>query len=167
MRITLIAAIADNRAIGKDNALAWNMPADRAFFIDQIRGHDVIMGRRTYESHQAEEPLPYRLPIVVTRQEDYQVEEGAACHSLEDAYALARKRGETEVFVLGGGEIYSLALPQADRLVITEIHTTIDGDAFFPEIDPAQWQEVSRAPHSADENNPFAYEFVVYRAKSR
>lgn len=167
MRIILIAAVADNRAIGQGNALPWDMPADRAFFIDQIRDRDVIMGRRTYESHQAEAPIPYRLPIVVTRQKDYQVESGQVCHSLDEAFQLAKARGAAEVFVLGGGMIYQAALPHADQLLITEIHTTIDGDAFFPVIDPEQWREVARESHAADADNPFAYAFIRYEPRQQ
>mgnify|MGYP006269321979 CR=1 FL=1 len=165
MRITLIAAVADNLAIGQDNALAWQMPADRAFFRAQIEGHDVVMGRLTYEAHQAEEPLPYRLPIVVTRQPDYHAPDAAVVTSLTAAYDLARERGETELFVLGGGKVYAQAIEQADRLLVTEIHTEVPGDAFFPEMNPTQWHEASREPHPADADNPFAYEFVEYRRR--
>ena len=165
-RITLIAAIADNHAIGKGNALAWNLPADRVFFREQIRGHDVVMGRLTYDSHHSEEPLPYRHPIVVTRQPGYQAPGASVCHSLAAAYQLAQERGAAELFIVGGGAIYEQAIQDADRLIITEVHTHINGDAFFPEIDPTQWHEVSRASHRADAENPFAYTFVQYRRRA-
>lgn len=153
-------------AIGKGNALAWDMPADRDFFMEQIRGHDVVMGRLTFESHHSEDPIPYRKAIVITRRKDYQVEGAIVCASLEQAYEIAQQRGEQELFILGGGVIYDLAIKDADRLVITEIHTTLDGDAYFPEIDPNHWREVARDAHPSDAENPFAYEFVEYAAKS-
>lgn len=162
MLITLIAAVADNRAIGKDNALAWDMPADREFFMNEIRGHDVVMGRRTYESHHEEDPIPYRKAIVVTRQTDYSAKAGFVCHSLEEAYNLGRQRGEEELFILGGGGIYEMAIQDADRLIITEIHTTIEGDAFFPAINLEEWTEVSRKSFPADSQHRFPYEFVRY-----
>jgi dihydrofolate reductase len=165
MHLTLIAAVSDNLALGKDNALVWDMPADRAFFREQIRGHLVAMGRLTFESHQGEEPLPYRGAIVITRRKGYQGERAQVAHSLEEAYQLARKQGEEDLFILGGGRIYTQAMADADRLLITEIHTQIDGDAFFPEIDPTQWHEASRASHPADAANPFDYEFVEYRRR--
>lgn len=157
--------MADNGVIGKANALAWDMPADRAFFRETIRGHDVVMGRRTFESHQGEEPIPYRLPIIVTRQERYRAKGVEVRNSLEEAYALAQTRGETELFILGGGVIYEQAIEAADRLIITEIHTEAEGDTYFPEINPAYWHETWREPHPADPDNPHAYDFVEYRSR--
>jgi dihydrofolate reductase len=165
MRITLIAAISDNRALGKDNALAWDIPADRVFFREHIRDHVVAMGRRTYESNQGEEAIPYREVIVITRQAEYQGGEAHVAGSLPEAYQLAREQGEAELFILGGGKIYEQAMADADRLIITEIHTQVEGDAFFPEIDPTQWHEASREAHASDADNPHPYEFVEYRRR--
>lgn len=165
MYITLIAAVSDNLALGKDNALAWEMPADRAFFRAQIRGHLVAMGRLTFESHQSEESLPYRGAIVISRRAGYQSKAAQVAHSLEAAYHLAREQGEEELFILGGGHIYAQAMADADRLIITEIHTQIEGDAFFPEIDLTRWHEASREAHAPDAENPYPYDFVEYRRR--
>jgi dihydrofolate reductase len=162
MRLTLIAAVADNQVIGQDNALAWDMPADRRFFREQINHRVVVMGRRTYDSHHAEEPLPYRQAIVVTRDRRYQAAGAKVAHSLPEAYAIGRSLGESELYILGGGNLYQQAIADADRLLITEIHTHIEGDVHFPDIDPSQWHETNREAHPADADNPFAYTFVTY-----
>ncbi|MEM9983604.1 MAG: dihydrofolate reductase [Bacteroidota bacterium] len=163
MQITLIAAISDNHALGKDNALAWNMPADRQFFMEQIKDKVVVMGRRTYDSHLEEEAIPYAQAIVVTRRADYQAPGAHIFHSLAEAYTWGLEQKLPELMILGGGQIYAQAIEDADRLVITEIHTEIEGDAFFPSIDLQRWKELSRQSFPADEENAFAYEFVRYQ----
>lgn len=163
MEIILVAAVADNRALGKDNQLAWHLPADWAFLTETVRDRWVIMGRRTYESHRSEDALPFRGIIAMTRQSDYLAEDAEVVHSLSEAYAIAETKGEEQLMVLGGGVIYDLAIHDAHRLLITEVHTSISGDAFFPEIDPRMWKEISRRPFPADQDNPYAYDFVEYQ----
>ena len=140
-KICLIAAMSENRVIGKDNKLPWNIPEDLQHFKEVTSGHPVIMGRKTFES--IGRLLPKRMNIIVTRDASYKVEGATIAHSLEQAIELAKNyeatplrqgfEGQGEIFVIGGGQIFELALPQADRLYLTVVHTEIEGDAFFPE----------------------------------
>jgi len=157
--ISLIAAIGKNNELGKGNTLLWHMPADMNYFREKTRGHTVIMGRKTFESLKA--PLPKRTNIVITRDQSYAPAGVEVVHSLEEA--LTKVRGEEEAFVMGGAEIYKQSLPLADRLYITHIEAEDkDADAFFPEIIPIAWNEVSREEHKKDSENPFNYTFSVY-----
>jgi dihydrofolate reductase len=127
------------------------------------KGHHVIMGRKNYDSLPDKfKPLPHRTNIVVTRQQGYVAPGCTVVNSVEDALDLANRNGEEEVFVIGGAEIYKIALPNADRLYITEIHATVDGDTFFPAFNKAEWKEVSREPHPSDDRHAFAFDIVVY-----
>lgn len=160
--ISLIAAVAQNRAIGKDNQLLWHLPEDMRYFRETTRGKTVIMGRKTWESLPAAfRPLPGRRNIVVTRDRQYVAEGAVLVHSLEEAIGAADDDGET--FVIGGAELYRLALPLAQRLYLTEVAQTCTGDAFFPEIPGAEWQEVSRSQQRGESGIEFA--FVVYQRR--
>ncbi|MFZ2855401.1 MAG: dihydrofolate reductase [Rhodocyclaceae bacterium] len=160
--ISLIAAVAQNRAIGKDNQLLWHLPDDLRYFRETTRGKAVIMGRKTWESLPAAfRPLPGRHNIVVTRDRQYVAGGATLAHSLPEAIAAADGGGET--FVIGGAELYRQALPLAERLYLTEVAQAVEGDAFFPEIPAAQWQEISRAPRHDASGLEFA--FVVYRRR--
>jgi len=161
-RITLIAALARNRVIGRENALPWRLPEDLRRFKALTLGHPVIMGRKTHESILGSlgRPLPGRLSIIVTRAPDYTASECIVAASLEAAFAAAEPA--TEVFVIGGAEIYRAALPSAHRLHLTEIDADFDGDAFFPDLPPGAWQEVSREPHPPGAEFAHGYAFVVY-----
>jgi len=153
--LSLIAAVARQRVIGKDNALLWHLPEDMRYFRDTTRGKPVIMGRKTWESLPEKfRPLPGRRNIVVSRNAEY-VAPGAELAGSLDA-ALTATQNEDEVFVIGGEALYRLALPHADRLYLTEIERDYDGDAFFPEIIAQEWQERSRALGGAD------FSFVIY-----
>ena len=159
----MIAAVAENRVIGKDNDLAWNLPDDMKFFMQKTSGHHVIMGRKNYESIPLKfRPLPNRTNIIITRQADYLAEDCIVVHSLETALDVAMKNGEQEAFIIGGGEIYTLGLSMADRMYITEVKAAFEGDAYYPEYDPSQWREVDRKHHPADERHTFAFDFVTY-----
>lgn len=160
---SIMVARSDNRVIGKDNDLVWHMPADLKYFKETTKGHYVMMGRKTYES--VDQPLPGRLNIIITRQSDYYRECCITVHSLEEAFALGEENGQQEVFVLGGSEIYELAMDQVDRIYLTEIKAEFKGDAYFPEIDYAKWQEVKREEHEPDAENPHPYAFVVLKRK--
>ena len=136
--ISLIAAISEQtRAIGKDSGLIWNLPTDMARFKQLTSGHPVIMGRRTWESlPERFRPLPNRTNIVVTRDATYQAPGALIVHSIEDALALAKtSEGSESIYVIGGGEIYALALPYADHLDLTLVNDRTDGDAYFPSYD--------------------------------
>jgi dihydrofolate reductase len=166
MRRSIIVARADNRVIGKDNGLIWHMPHDLRFFKETTSGHYVIMGRKSYEA--INKPLPNRLNIIVTRNKDYHKENCLVLHSLEEALVLAEKQRQEEVFILGGGEIYKQALDKGlvDRIYLTEIKDTFEGDTFFPELDPGQWKESHREEYQADHQNPHPYAFVTLEKKS-
>ena len=180
MEKCIIAAVADNLAIGRDNALLWHIPADMKYFKALTTGSPVIMGRKTFES--IGRPLPKRLNIVITRS-DMKTDGVQAAHSLEEALELAETGEATSAltggpetyplpgsspdkcFIIGGGEIYRQAMALADRLYITEVHCAVEADTFFPEISPEIWAEVSRSERMTDENSGLGFEFVVYRRK--
>ncbi|GCC51933.1 dihydrofolate reductase [Chryseotalea sanaruensis] len=167
MTISLIAALAKNRIIGKDNDLPWHLPDDMKFFMQSTKGHCVIMGRKNYDSLPPKyRPLANRTNIVVTRQKDFKAEGCHVVHSLEDALAFAKQQHETEVFVIGGAEIYKQALPHADLLYLTEIDANIEGDTYFPSVDHSKFKEQSRVAHAADAKHAFAFDFVLYKRLS-
>lgn len=156
---SIMVARSDNGVIGKDNDLVWHMPADLKYFKETTSGHFVAMGRKTYQS--VDKPLPGRINIIITRQDDFYRENCIVTHSLEEALTLGEQNGQQEIFILGGAQIYKLALDVADRIYLTEIHGEFEGDTFFPEIDHNIWKEVKREDREADEKNPYPYSFVV------
>ena len=159
--LSLIAAVARNRAIGKDNQLLWHLPEDMKHFRETTRGKPVVMGRKTWESLPEKfRPLPGRQNIVVSRDPAYKAHEADLAGSLEAALTLAS--GAEEIFVIGGEQLYRAALPLADRLYLTEVELAPEADAFFPELDPAAWREIGR---SEDQDAAAAlprYAFVTY-----
>ncbi|WP_019937936.1 dihydrofolate reductase [Bordetella sp. FB-8] len=155
-RLTLIVAYANNRVIGRDNKLPWKLPGDLAHFKRTTLGHPIIMGRKTWES--LGRPLPGRTNIVVTRQAGYAAEGAVVAASLQAAQDACPK--DAAPFVIGGAQLYTLALPAAERIVATEVHTLIDGDAWFPELPPGQWRETGRQSQPAE--NGLQYDFVTY-----
>ena len=160
MEKCIIVAIADNYAIGKDNSLLWHIPEDLKFFKRKTSGYPVIMGRKTYES--IGRPLPKRVNIVVSR--GFDAPEGVVVvPSLEKAYEAASSSDAGCCFIMGGGQIYAQALPYADRLVITHVHTVIeDADTFFPEIDASVWKVTGRSEMMTDPETGYDFEFVEY-----
>ena len=162
---SIIVARAENGVIGKDNGLIWHMPNDLKFFKETTSGHYVLMGRKSYEA--IGKPLPNRLNVVITRNPDYAIEGALVTHSLTDALRLAKEQKQKEAFILGGGEIYRQALKDnlVDRIYLTEIKESFEGDTFFPETNPSDWKEISRQEFKADEKNPYDYAFVVLDRK--
>jgi dihydrofolate reductase len=158
VRISLIAAMAENRVIGINNTLPWRLPVDLKHFRQLTNGHHVIMGRRNYES--IGKPLPDRTNVVVTHNPDYRAPGCLVKHSLDDA--LAGIQNDPEIFVIGGAEIYRQTLNRADRLYLTRVHAQIHGDTYFPPFDENQWHEISRERHEPDDRNPHACTFLVY-----
>ncbi|AJH13848.1 MULTISPECIES: dihydrofolate reductase [Myroides] len=157
--LTLIAAAAENNALGKDNDLLWHLPDDFKHFKDLTSHHFIIMGRKTFESFP--KPLPNRTHIIITRQEDYDAP--AACivvNSLEKALDLVTEQDES--FIIGGGEIYNLALPFADKIELTRVHTVLEADAFFPVIDPKEWKLVREEFHDKDARHQYPFTFLTY-----
>ena len=142
--ISLIAAVAKNRALGKDGRLLWHLPEDMRHFRETTRGKPVIMGRKTWESlPDAFRPLPGRRNVVISRNRAYEAPGATLAGSLEEAVRLTQD--DAEVFVIGGAKIYSQALPLAQRLYLTEVTRDFDADAFFPEFSKDTWKEVSRS----------------------
>jgi dihydrofolate reductase len=165
MRITLIAAVAENRVIGRGNALPWHLPADLARFKRRTEGHVVIMGRRTFES--VGQPLPHRRSIVVTRKHDYHPVGVEIAHSLDEAIERGRETEREEIFILGGAEIYALALPDVDRMELTIVHAEVPGDTFFPECDLSEWTLIEDERHEADDRHAHAFSFRIYERTQR
>jgi dihydrofolate reductase len=157
-RLTLIVARARNGVIGKDNTMPWKIPGEQAYFKRVTMGHPIIMGRKTWES--IGRPLPGRRNIVVTRNPDFVAPGAEVVSSLE--VALAQCAGAPEAFVIGGAELYRLALPHADRLLITEIEHDFDGDTYFPAPAPARWREAARDHQAPTAERSFAVDYVEY-----
>ncbi len=155
--ISLIAAMAKNRVIGINNKMPWHLPADLRHFKALTVGKPIVMGRKTWESLPG--LLPDRPHIVVTRDLNYQAEGCLVVHSIDEA--LATVGDVPEIMIVGGAAFYATMLPQADRLYLTQIETTVEGDAFFPEYNTAEWQVIAQEEHSADEKNPFSYRFLT------
>lgn len=157
--LTIIAAASENNALGKDNQLLWHLPEDFKRFKTLTSGHYIIMGRKTFDSFP--KPLPNRTHIIITRQTNYQAPEGCILvSSLEKAMELCP--ANEEAFVIGGGEIYKQALDVVDKIDVTRVHTTIDADTFFPEIDTNQWKLVFEEFHPKDEKHAFDFTFLTY-----
>lgn len=160
--ITIIAAVAEQNALGKDNQLIWHLPADLRRFKKVTSGHPIIMGRKTFES--LGRPLPNRTNIVITRNKDYHLDGIVVAHSLEEAIGKAQQIDE-QIFIIGGATIYKKAIGLADFLDITHVHHSFEADAFFPKIDTSIWEEVSNESFKADEKNKYNYSFVRYQRK--
>lgn len=161
-KITLIVAAAENNAIGKDNKMPWHLPNDFKYFKKNTLEHSVVMGRKTFES--IGKPLPERRNIILTRDMNYTHEEVDVANSVQEVQNYCRD--EREIFIIGGAEIYKQTLPLADKVLLTRVHTTINGDAYFPELLDREWNLISAEKHEKDEKHAFDYTFEVYeRAK--
>lgn len=166
MIVSLIAAMSENRVIGKGGGLPWRLPADLRRFKRLTSGHTVIMGRKTFESI-GEQPLPGRRNIVVTRRTNVAPKGVEIARGVEEALRAAGERaapGET-VYVVGGGEIYRAAFSLADRLDLTIVHGAFEGDTFFPAFDESAWRLTSDERHEADDQHAHAYSFRVYERR--
>jgi dihydrofolate reductase len=164
MLISIIVAVSENGAIGKDNQLLWRLPDDLKRFKQLTLNHPMIMGRKTFES--IGKALTGRTSIVVTRNPDWRFDGVITADSLDEALSKARELEDQEAFVVGGGELYKLAQPLSDRLYITEVSTIIEGDTFFEITEPATWIETERTVHEADDRHKFKFEFVNYIKKA-
>jgi dihydrofolate reductase len=158
MTVSIIVAIGENNAIGKNNQLLWRMPNDLKHFKEVTSGRTIIMGRKTFDS--VGKPLPRRRNIVVTRQ-DITIPGCEVVKSVEDGLALCKD--DDEVFIGGGAEIYKQALHLTDRIYLTIIHKSFDADTFFPEINKQEWKEISREDFQPDEKNPLPYSFITLK----
>src|SRR3989344_8620979 len=161
--ISIISALAKNRAIGKKNALPWYLPADLKHFRKKTIGKTIVMGLNTFKS-VGERPLPNRKNLVLTDDKNYQAPEGVVlAHSINEVLEITKNDGE--VMISGGAMVYQQFLPLTDRLYLTFIDHDFDGDIFFPEFDMNEWKEVSREDHEPDGKNKYTYSFVVLDRK--
>ena len=156
--VTLIAAASENNIIGKDNKLIWRLSDDLKHFKELTKGHFVIMGRKTFESMP--KALPNRTNVIITRKTDYKAENAIVVNSLEKALKVAES--DNQPFVIGGGEIYKLSMEIADRIELTRVHTSIEGDTSFPEINLEKWQEVKNEKRLKNEKNEYDFSFLRY-----
>ncbi len=160
-RLSIIAAIANNGVIGKDNTLPWHLPADMAFFKKTTTGHTIVMGRKNYQD--ISRPLPNRRNIVLSRNPEFKAEGCEVVNSFDEMLAITNDH--EEVFIISGAGLYATALAIASRMLITKISAEIEGDVYFPEISWHDWHEISREQHDADEKNKYAFEIVEYKRK--
>lgn len=156
--IIMIAAAAENNALGKNNELVWHLPNDFKRFKSLTTGHHIIMGRKTFESFP--KPLPNRVHIVISRQENYNPEGCIVVDSIEKAIALCPENDDS--YIIGGGEIYNLALPFTDIIELTKVHHSFEADAFFPEIDKNEWTLVESEENYKDEKHLYDYTYETY-----
>lgn len=164
--ISIIVAVSENNVIGKDNQLIWHLPADMKYFKEKTTGHCIITGRKNYESIPEKfRPLPNRTNIIITRQRDYQAPGAIIVGSIEEAISEAKETGDSEIFIIGGGEIFTQTMRIADKIYLTKVHQSFEGDTFFPEIKSSQWKEMKRTDFQADEKNKFAYSFLEFIKK--
>lgn len=167
MIISLIVAASENNAIGKNNQLLWHLPNDLKFFKNTTWGMPVIMGRKTYLS-MAGESLPGRYNIVITRQKDHGINRDNVwvVSTIEEALAKAAETDCKEVFIAGGGQVYELFLPLADKIYITRVHAVLEGDAFFPNINEKDWKMIYQLNFPADEKHAYSYSFQTWVPKA-
>lgn len=159
-----IVAVAENGVIGRKGDLPWHLPDDMKFFASTTRGHHIITGRVNYESIPLRfRPLKDRTNLVITRNKNYDPQGAILVNALQEAIDLARKNGDDEVFIIGGGEIFKQAIEQdlMDRLYLTRIHADVEGDVFFPELDPAEWRTIEERHHAADERHAHSFTFLT------
>jgi dihydrofolate reductase len=161
--ISLIVAASTNNAIGKNGQLLWHLPNDLKYFKNTTWGMPVIMGRKTFES--VNKPLPGRFNIVITKQVDWTAENVETAKDLSEALQKAGKTNCKEIFIIGGGEIYSQSIGLADKLYMTRVHIELDADTFFPAIDESVWELKHNLDFEADEKHAFAYSFQVWERK--
>jgi dihydrofolate reductase len=163
MNITLVVAASENNAIGLSNQLLWHLPKDMRFFKNTTWGMPILMGRNTFES-MGSKPLPGRLNIVITRNSDWKSEGVLVVNNLEDAIELAKKNDYLELLVIGGGQVYELALPRANKIWLTRVHCNIKGDTFFPALG-SDWEKISLAANEVDAKHIYAFDFECWKRK--
>lgn len=163
MNITLVVAASENNAIGKDNQLLWNLPKDMRFFKNTTWGLPIVMGRKTFES-MGSRLLPGRVNIILTHQKGLAIDGAIVVNTLEEAMAFAKHQFYKELMVIGGGQIYTMALPLANKVWLTRVHTTIEGDTFFPSLS-SDWELKSVETNSADEKHIYNFDFECWQRK--
>lgn len=160
---TIIAAAAENDALGKDNGLVWHLPDDFKRFKALTSNHYIIMGRKTFES--LDKPLPNRTHVIITRQKDYEAPEGClVVSSIKKAMAICPEEGNH--FIIGGGQIYQESIDFADKVELTRVHTEVEADTFFPKIEEDKWLLINSVHHPKDEKHKFDFTYLTYVRKS-
>jgi len=161
--LSAVVAMSDNRVIGRDNQLPWHLPADLQHFKAITTGHPILMGRKTYES--IGKPLPNRTNLILTRDQAFIVPGAIVIGSLEAALEECNKLAAPELFVIGGAQIYAQLLPRINRIYLTLVHATIQGDTYFPALSSDDWEELSREHHEPDAKNAYAYSFILFQRR--
>ncbi|SDY56844.1 dihydrofolate reductase [Nitrosomonas sp. Nm33] len=162
-RLSILAAMATNRVIGRNNALPWHLSADLKRFKALTMGQIIIMGRKTYES--IGRPLPGRINIIISRQPEFLIPNAIVTCSIEEALAACMPYQDREIFIIGGADLYQQTLAHCQRLYLTEVQQDFEGDAFFPEFDRNEWYESSREIHRLEDGSRLEYHFVVLERK--
>lgn len=157
--VAIVVAAAENNVIGKDNDMIWHLPADLGHFKRLTMGHPMIMGRKTFEA--IGKALPGRTSIVVTSQHGYKAEGCVVAHSLEEAIAQAKELDKEQISIIGGANVYRQALAFTDKVYLTRVHHTFEGDAYFPELPQDEWRVVAQEHHEPDEKNRYSYTFLT------
>ena len=163
MRISLIVAASENHVIGRDNDLPWHLPDDMKFFVKTTKGHHILMGRKNLESFG--KLLPKRTNILLTRDRSYTFEGAKIFYELAEAIQFARDNGEEELMVIGGGEIYRQCMALASTIYLTRVHTQIEGDVYFPELNAEEWVLQEENFHQQDERHAYAFTFQRFERK--
>jgi len=163
MTISFVVAASENNAIGKDNQLLWNLPNDMRFFKNTTWGSVVIMGRKSFESMG--KALKGRINIVITRQEDWKAEDAIVAKDIKDAVKKAEAANCKEIYIIGGGEIYKQSLDIVNKIYLTRVHTTVEGDTYFPELDKSKWELTSSEDFKKDEKHQYDYSFQIFDRK--
>lgn len=159
MKISSIVAASENNAIGKDGGMPWHLPDDLAFFKKHTSGHPVIMGRKTFDT--LGKPLRNRANLVLTRDVNFQVDGAEIFHDIEQAIEKAKQLDSEEIFIIGGANIYKQSMDYCDRIYLTRVHSTFEGDAFFPELNMDEWETVYEEFHAKDERHAAAFTFYI------
>jgi len=159
-----IVAASENNIIGVKNGLPWRLPNDFRYFKNKTWGMPVIMGRNTYESMKKD--LPGRINIVVTKKTDWHPENVFVTHTIEEAVAKAKESEAKEIFIIGGGEVFSQTIDNVDRIYLTRVHTTVEGDTSYPELDISKWKKIKEDLFPADEKNNYPYTFEVWERQA-
>lgn len=163
MIVSMIAAMGANRVIGRDNKMMWRLPKEWAYFKETTMGHCIIMGRKNYEAQGRS--LPGRTNIIITRNKELTIDGCVVVHSLEDALEYCRTQNESEAFICGGGQIYELGVPLADRIYLTEVDYHEEGEVYFPNFDEENYQKENVLSCKKDEDNKYAWSAYVYTKK--
>ncbi len=164
MIVSLIVAASSNNVIGNNNQLPWHLPTDMKFFKNTTWGMPVIMGRKTFEAMQGK-ALPGRKNIIITRHENLKPKDAAVVNSFDEALSVAEETDCKEFFVIGGGEIFKEVIDDANRIYMTRVHTVLEGDVFFPQIDETKWKQVSKRDCYADEKHQYDFSIEVWERK--